>query len=203
MRRLDIHSRQVINEAMLETHSHPNTVRGDNQRTGGQADQSLPDQAPALGFDPAAWQYWQYIANPVWVFDVDYNRIVWANPAALSFWNAGSLQELQARDFSSNSDVAKARLADHADRIQNGETIESYWTFYPKGEAKKALCRASGIPLYGGRTGLMGHIIAPIESGAGGRCKQDQTENLRDARRQLAQAEARFCAFAEAGSDWL
>ena len=91
MRRLDIHSRQVINEAMLETHSHPNTVRGDNQRTGGQADQSLPDQAPALGFDPAAWQY---IADPVWVFDVDYNRIVWANPAALFFWNAGSLQEL-------------------------------------------------------------------------------------------------------------
>ena len=46
MRRLDIHSRQAIDEAMLETHSQPNTVRGDNQRTGGQADQSLPDQAP-------------------------------------------------------------------------------------------------------------------------------------------------------------
>ena len=49
----------------------------------------------------------------------------------------------------------------------------------------------------------MGHIIAPIESGAGGRCNQDQTENLRDARGQLAQAETRFRAFAETGSDWL
>ena len=146
MRRLGIYSRQAIDEAMFETHSLPNTVRRDNQRIGGQADQSLPDQAPALGFDPAAWQYWQYIANPVWVFDVDYNRIVWANPAALSFWNAGSLQELQARDFSSNSDVAKARLADHADRIQNGETIESYWTFYSKGDAKKRFAGPAGFP---------------------------------------------------------
>ncbi|MEM8647319.1 MAG: hypothetical protein AAGF86_13375, partial [Pseudomonadota bacterium] len=36
----------------------------------------------------------------VWIFDIDFSRVAWANKAALAIWNAENLDELRARDMS-------------------------------------------------------------------------------------------------------
>lgn len=166
-----------------------------------QSTKAAPPPAGAqLAFDPIAWQH---IADPIWVYDLSRDRIVWANPEALAFWRAETLEALQSRSFASNSDVAKTRLRDYADRIGSGETFETPWTFYPGGVTKTARCRCSGVPLDDGRTGLLSHVVRLEEDSEVPRKGFDHAEILRNARDELARAEARFRTFAEAGSDWL
>ncbi len=71
---------------------------------------------------------------PVWIFDVDRHAMWWANPAALNFWKAGSLQELRARDYSTDSATVRKRLRSVVDNVRPGEMAEDTWTLYPKGE---------------------------------------------------------------------
>jgi len=47
-----------------------------------------------LAVDTTAWEL---IEDPVWVFDLDQYRVVWANDAAVELWKASSLADLQAR----------------------------------------------------------------------------------------------------------
>ena len=36
---------------------------------------------------------------PVWIFDIDYARVLWANQSALELWEAETLSELSQRDM--------------------------------------------------------------------------------------------------------
>jgi PAS domain S-box-containing protein len=45
------------------------------------------------------WRVFDALRTPVWVFDADERRLVWANHAALRLFGASSLQELLALDF--------------------------------------------------------------------------------------------------------
>ncbi|MEL6186754.1 MAG: hypothetical protein AAFU79_19200, partial [Myxococcota bacterium] len=50
--------------------------------------------------------------EPTWVFDVDREGMVFGNRAACDFWRAPSVDELVARDFSSDmSSATRSRLA--------------------------------------------------------------------------------------------
>ena len=60
---------------------------------------------------------WGLIGVPIWVFDLDYHRVLWANEAAIAFWQGEPLSELQARDMSGVSDVTHSRLREYADRF--------------------------------------------------------------------------------------
>tara|TARA_R110002110_G_scaffold284987_1_gene499226 strand:- start:30577 stop:32136 length:1560 start_codon:yes stop_codon:yes gene_type:complete len=143
---------------------------------------------------------WSLIGVPIWVFDLDHYRILWANEAALEFWQSESLAELQARDMSSTSDVARSRLREYADRFTQDETVDATWTLYPKGEAVTVRLRCRGVPTADGRTAMLVHATDVADLPAD---QIDRSDELREARDQLARAEARFRVFAEAGSDWL
>ena len=143
---------------------------------------------------------WSLIGVPIWVFDLDHYRILWANEVALEFWQSESLAELQARDMSSTSDVARSRLREYADRFTQDETVDATWTLYPKGEAVTVRLRCRGVPTADGRTAMLVHATDVADLPAD---QIDRSDELREARDQLARAEARFRVFAEAGSDWL
>ena len=163
--------------------------------------QSQPgEDTVELGFDPTAWSY---VADAIWIYDLGRDRMVWANPTALEFWRAESLEVFCARTFGANSDVTKGRLSDYADRFADGETIEAHWTLYPDNEPHTVRCRCTGVALNDGRMAMMVHVIGTGDDIDERQDGADQAEALRDARDQLAQAEARFRTFAEVGSDWL
>lgn len=143
---------------------------------------------------------WSLIGVPIWVFDLDYHRVVWANASAIAFWEGESLEELQSRDMSGLSDVAHSRLREYADRFTRNEAVDATWTLYPKGQPATVRLRCSGVPLVDGRTAMLVHAIDIDDLPPD---QVDRSEELREARDQLAQAEARFRVFAEAGSDWL
>lgn len=88
----------------------------------------------AFHIDAGAMAAWDRLRRPVWMFDPDSCRGVYANPAALVLWGAEDLAELLSRDFSQLSPAVRART----DRLKlmtaNGEEIEERWTFYPKGQ---------------------------------------------------------------------
>ena len=71
---------------------------------------------------------------PIWVFDVDRHAMWWANASALTFWRAGSLQELLARDYSGDSATVRKRLRAVVENVRAGNSAEDTWTLYPKGE---------------------------------------------------------------------
>ena len=71
----------------------------------------------------------------------------WANSSGLQLWNAGSVEELQNRDFSEISAASARRMDDAMERIQEGRLWETQWTMYPKGQAKTVHMNVSGIRL--------------------------------------------------------
>lgn len=159
------------------------------------------DDTAGLAIDPTGWSL---LADPIWVFDLDGHRMVWANDAALAFWRAASLDELRARDFGPMSDVTRSRLGGYGDRFALGQQVEATWTLYPGNVPVTVRCRCRGVPLTeGGRAAMMVHVIDSGNRASDSGAAVDKAEELREARDQLAQAEARFRAFAKAGADWL
>ncbi len=158
------------------------------------------DPSAVLGLDPTGWSS---IEDPLWVFDLDESRVVWANAAGLAFWHGTSLAELAGRDMTAKSDVARARLRDYADRFALGETVMASWTLMPAGVPTTVRCRCSGVPLADGRLAMLTHVLSLRDDSTDEVAAIDASEELRHARDRLAQAEARFRAFAEIGSDWL
>ncbi len=72
------------------------------------------------------------IADPVWVFEPESVRVLWANPAALVFWKADSVPAIRARDFARNlSHVGKARVQRHRSQLKNNEVAFDRWTYFP------------------------------------------------------------------------
>ena len=85
--------------------------------------------------------------TPVWLFDVDRLRIVWANSEALALWNSPSVIDLQQRDMSDGiSRAVNERLNQYCDDLA-GTTIcaAEHWTFYPKGSPCSFECFISAI----------------------------------------------------------
>lgn len=163
-------------------------------------DQS-PNPLPVLSdIDTRAWDL---IDDPVWIFDLDNYRVVWANHSGIALWSAESLEDLQSRDLSDSSDLAKALLGEMADGFAVGKTYETNWTLYPLKQPVEVRFRARGLRIEDGRMAMLVHVIEQINPGEtepGTRAGSDEVILLRE---QLANAEARYRVFAEAGSDWL
>lgn len=93
---------------------------------------------------------------PVWVFDLDSGRILWANAAALKVWRSTSLEELSSRDLTRDmSETAADRLAGYRARLATGLVLNELWTIYPKGHPCPLVCRFEGIALEDGRIGML------------------------------------------------
>src|SRR5471032_2668338 len=82
----------------------------------------------------ARMQAWDALRRPIWLFDPQALRGVYANGAALRLWGADSLDELLGRDFSQLSRAVRARTKRLAQVTSDGSEVNERWTFYPNGE---------------------------------------------------------------------
>jgi signal transduction histidine kinase len=98
---------------------------------------------------------YEWLNVPIWVYDTDAIRIIWANTAALSFWQATSLEELLQRDFSDVSEAAQTRLESMMHAHRRGQTVREYWTLYPKGLPITSMLVSRGIHLDRNRQGIL------------------------------------------------
>lgn len=73
------------------------------------------------------------LKTPIWIFDVDRHCMWWANPSALKFWEAGSLDELLSRDFSGDSEIVRTRLRQIIENRAGQGRVQESWTLYPLG----------------------------------------------------------------------
>lgn len=96
-------------------------------------------------------------ADPVWLFDPDTFRMVWANRAGLDFWRAGTLEGLRARDFRKGlSAHAEAELEAHRVRLERGEVTTDRWTFFPdEGHRRTVDLLMAPTRLPDGRLGML------------------------------------------------
>lgn len=106
----------------------------------------------SLGGDPLL----DRLQTPIWIFDIEQERMHYANAAAVRLWEADTARELYARDFSSTmSETTRRRLADYLQRLARDEVIDEHWSFYPGGQALSLHCRCSRFALGDGRTGML------------------------------------------------
>lgn len=106
---------------------------------------------------------------PIWVFDVQRFRIVWANGPALALWRSESAEELGKRDFSDMSAATRTRTDKYLAAFRQDPTtcIEEEWTFYPQGVPTRVRCFQSGIETDDGRIAIFveGHPQAAPDPG--------------------------------------
>lgn len=95
----------------------------------------------------------EWLSQSVWVFDIDHKRVHWANTAALSVWNAPSLQALCLRDMGADmSESVAQRLAQYqSDFVASDARFNEQWTLYPEGVPVSLNVRLSGHRLPDGR----------------------------------------------------
>jgi len=100
--------------------------------------------------------YVDRLKTPVWVFDIDESRVVWANRAALDVWSADTLTELRARDLGKDMSVSVAtRLKQYQEDFEkSGTAFSELWTLYPNGEPRTLRVNYSGIRLPDGRMAM-------------------------------------------------
>lgn len=63
----------------------------------------------------------------------------WANPPALAFWQADSVEALCARDFSGDSPTVRKRLRQVLEGAGRGDRVEETWTLYPAGAPRSVV----------------------------------------------------------------
>lgn len=66
-----------------------------------------------------------FLDHPIWIFDILNKSFYWANTSAVEYWNAKTLEELLARDFSNDmSEAVNKKNLDILDRLKRKETVE-------------------------------------------------------------------------------
>jgi|JI10StandDraft_1071094.scaffolds.fasta_scaffold26791_7 signal transduction histidine kinase len=108
---------------------------------------------PLLDVDDLSHYHWLNV--PAWVFDVERGVIAWANPAALAYWQADSLEELLARNFSDTSPASRTRLAAAMALHAEGRTTRELWTLYPRGRPTTSILIGRGLRLADGRVAIL------------------------------------------------
>jgi signal transduction histidine kinase len=95
--------------------------------------------------DFASLSHYDWLDVPLWVFDPQQQRNLWANAAALRFWHADSAEEFLSRDFSEHGDAVQERLAVTAADHEQGKIVREMWTLYPKGEPTTVMLVSRGM----------------------------------------------------------
>ena len=95
--------------------------------------------------DFSSLSHYDWLDVPLWVFDPERRRNLWANPAALRFWHADSAEEFLSRDFTEHGDAVSERLAVTAADHAQGKIVREQWTLYPKGEPTTVMLVSRGM----------------------------------------------------------
>tara|TARA_R110002124_G_scaffold136706_2_gene299561 strand:- start:206 stop:2275 length:2070 start_codon:yes stop_codon:yes gene_type:complete len=103
---------------------------------------------------------------PIWVFDIDNSRVVFANAPAFQMWQATDEADLCARDLAQNmSPMVRRRLKQYQiDFIEQDISFTEQWTLYPKNEPKSVMVVFSGIRLDDGRMGMQCEVVDEAEA---------------------------------------
>ena len=89
--------------------------------------------------------HYDWLDVPMWVYDQERQRNLWANAAALAFWRADSAEEFLSRDLSDMSPSVAERLAVTAADHTQGKLVREQWTLYPKGQPTTVMLVSRGI----------------------------------------------------------
>jgi signal transduction histidine kinase len=89
--------------------------------------------------------HYDWLDVPMWVFDHERQRNLWANAAALRFWQADRTEEFLSRDFSDTSEAVRERLAVTAADHAQGKIIREQWTLFPKGQPTTVMVVSRGL----------------------------------------------------------
>ncbi|MCV2354122.1 hypothetical protein LNV09_08070 [Paucibacter sp. B2R-40] len=89
--------------------------------------------------------HYDWLDVPMWVFDAERQRNLWANAAALRFWQAGTAEKFLSSDFSDTSMAVRERLAVTAADHAQGKIVREQWTLYPKGLPTTVMLVSRGI----------------------------------------------------------
>ncbi|MGS0755560.1 ATP-binding protein [Roseateles sp. GG27B] len=89
--------------------------------------------------------HYDWLDVPMWVFDSERQRNLWANAAALRFWHADRAEEFLSRDFSDTSEAVLERLAVTSADHRQGKIVREQWTLYPKGQPTTVMVVSRGL----------------------------------------------------------
>src|SRR5574343_1094784 len=95
--------------------------------------------------DFSSLTHYDWLDTPMWVFDPKAERNLWANAAALSFWQVESAEMFLSRSFQDPTDAVRERLAVTATDHAQGKIVREQWTLYPKGQPVTVMLASRGI----------------------------------------------------------
>jgi len=110
-----------------------------------------------------ALQPFDLLNTPIWVFDAERHTMWWANRRALRFWRAQTLDELLARDFSSDSLTVRQRIAQVIANTPPGEVVTEAWTLYPDNVPTPLLLAITPVTIAEGRDAILIESSAPLD----------------------------------------
>ncbi|WP_197078379.1 bifunctional diguanylate cyclase/phosphodiesterase [Hoeflea sp. IMCC20628] len=117
--------------------------------------------------DQMAHEYLNQITTCLWVYDIDHDRIPWANKSALELWCASSIMELRDREFSSGMSVTISQmLRKYQQDFETDDASHSdIWTIYPNGMPVTIDVCLSGFHFSDGRVGMLcqGQLVSQKE----------------------------------------
>ena len=95
--------------------------------------------------DFSSLSHYDWLDVPMWVFDPERQRNLWANAAALSFWRTESAEEFLSRAFSAHTPPVLERLAVTAADHAQGKIVREQWTLYPRGVPTTVMLVSRGM----------------------------------------------------------
>lgn len=108
-----------------------------------------------------------HLTAPAWVFDVENQRIWYANAKGLEFWRAGSATELTKREFSSDSASVMDRLTTILETTAANGKVQETWTLYPGGVPQMVALTFQFVLLEESRAGLLVEVVETYADGMG------------------------------------
>jgi anti-anti-sigma regulatory factor/PAS domain-containing protein len=100
---------------------------------------------------------------PTWVLDPQPIRILWANPQAITLWNAPNRQELLSRTFEPVPDSVRTRIHASLDKLRKGQSHAEEWTLFPGGIPQVVMMHFSALYLEDGRLAFLQQAIPKAE----------------------------------------
>ena len=99
---------------------------------------------------------------PIWIYDVDNNRVLHANQSACDLWQAKSEAELQERNFGADmSPTVLNRLKQYqAAFLERDAEFTEQWTLYPNGTPKSVLIIYRGYLTQDGRMAMQCEAVS-------------------------------------------
>ncbi|MCE1236971.1 MAG: EAL domain-containing protein [Hyphomicrobiales bacterium] len=124
----------------------------------------LPTTPALAGGGSAREEILDTMRTPVWIYDFETMRVVWANRSALRLWRATSVEALAARDLGADMSASvRTRLAQYRiDFERDDVTFSEIWTLYPEGLPTTLRVLFSGRRLADGRMGMVCEALAEI-----------------------------------------